>query len=41
MGALADVLHRRFKLDAEQLPKPGTAELDKLYLFPGKTAGVY
>jgi len=26
MGALADVLHRRFKLDAEHLPNPGTPE---------------
>ena len=40
MGALAELLHRRFKLDAEALPKPGTAELESLYLFHGKNAGV-
>lgn len=41
MGALAEVLHRRFKLDGERLSKPGTAELAGMYLFSGKNAGVY
>lgn len=40
MGAVGELLHRRFKLDAEALPKPGTAELESLYLFRGKNAGV-
>lgn len=40
MGALAEVLRKRFKLDAEVLPRPGTAELQGMFLVPGKTAGV-
>jgi hypothetical protein len=40
MGALGELLHMRFKLDAEALPQPGTAELESVFLLHGKNAGV-
>ena len=36
MAALGEWLHTRFKLKAEQMPEPGSKELESLYLFPGK-----
>lgn len=38
MGALGEYLHSRFKLRKEQLPEPGSKELESLYLFPGQNA---
>lgn len=39
MGWMGQHFHKRFKLDKERLPPPGSAELDSVFLFPGRNAG--